>query len=514
MSNPLKSSSIFAAMTLISRVLGLWRDIVIANYFSKEQTDIFFAAFRIPNTLRRFFAEGGFANAFVPVLNESKVRQSEAELRSLLDHAFGVLVAILSLITLLGVVFSGTIIAIIGLGFAAVPEKAELAATMLRITFPYILFIALTAFFTGILNTYQRFALPAIVPVFLNISLITGALYFRHHFEPPVLVLAWGVFIGGLLQFVIQIPMLWWLKRLPLPRFDVAHRGVRKVLRLMVPTLLGSSAGQINILLNTMLASTLVSGSISWLYYSERLAELPIALVGVALGTVILPRLSVLKTQANSRQFSNSLTWAFRVAFLLGSAAATGLIVLALPIITTLLSRGQFGIESTEMTAKSLMFFAVGGFFLILIKVLTPGFYSHQNTKTPAKIAIFSIVINILMALSLYRSLGHVGLAMASTLASAINAMLLTVLLVKSGRLIINRDLLVFMLRVAIANLAMAGVLWMGNHIVSAEHSWADFTQIKRMISLVVLILSGLLAYILALLFLRIKTHALLRPPV
>ncbi len=267
-------------MTLCSRVLGLLRDVVIANYFAVGQTDVFFTALRIPNTLRRFFGEGGFANAFVPVLNDYKENQSDSELQSLINHVFGVLGMILLLLTALGMVFSAYVIAVIGFGFNQEPEKIALGATMLRITFPYIFFISLTAFFAGILNTYHKFA----------------------------------------------------------------------ILKLMLPTLLGSSAGQINILLNTALASTLVSGSITWLYYADRLVELPVALIGVALGVVILPRLSALTAQADARQFQQTLTWAFRVALLVGSAAATGLAVLALPLMMTILARGEFSAHSAQMT--------------------------------------------------------------------------------------------------------------------------------------------------------------------
>ncbi len=233
-------------MTLLSRVLGLLRDIVIAKYFAVEQTDVFFTALRIPNTLRRFFAEGGFANAFVPVLNDTKEKQSDQELQSLINHVFGVLGTLLLFITLLGMIFSGYVIAVIGFGFSSENGQAQLGETMLRITFPYIFFISLTAFFAGILNTYHKFALPAFAPALLNVSLIGGALFFRDFFNPPILVLAWAVFFGGLAQFLLQIPTLWRLKRLPKPQFSLAHKGVRKIMKLMLPTLLGSSAGQIN----------------------------------------------------------------------------------------------------------------------------------------------------------------------------------------------------------------------------------------------------------------------------
>ncbi len=511
MSKLLKSSGIFAVMTLLSRVLGLVRDVVIAKYFAVEQTDVFFTALRIPNTLRRFFAEGGFANAFVPVLNDTKETQTDSELQSLINHVFGVLASILLLITALGMIFSAYVIGVIGFGFSVSPEKSALGATMLRITFPYIFFISLTAFFAGILNTYQKFALPAFAPALLNVSLIGGALLFREYFEPPALVLAWAVFFGGLAQFLLQIPTLWRLKRLPKPQFSLAHQGVRRVLKLMLPTLLGSSAGQINILLNTALASTLASGSITWLYYSDRLVELPVALIGVALGVVILPRLSALKSQDNTEQFQQTLNWAFRVAFLVGTAAATGLMMLSLPLMMTILARGEFSPYSAEMAAKSLTVFGLGALALVLTKVLAPGFYSRHNTKTPAKIAIMCIGINIVFALILHKIWGHVGLAASATIAGLINCSTLFTLLVKDGCLTFNIDTIKFIGKVFIANVIMAVCLYYGNLWLTTDNSWAVFTQLQRVGYLSILIIVGVVTYTLALLGCGIKFYRLVR---
>ncbi len=512
MSKLLKSTGIFAVMTLLSRVLGLVRDVVIANYFSVAQTDVFFTALRIPNTLRRFFAEGGFANAFVPVLNESKTTQTEAELQSLINHVFGVLGLILLSITALGMIFAGAVIGVIGFGFAAEPAQMVLGTTMLRITFPYVVFISMTAFFAGILNTYGKFALPALAPALLNVALIAGALGFRDYFEPPALVLAWAVFFGGLAQFCLQIPTLWRLKRLPKPQFSLAHRGVRRVLTLMGPTLLGSSAGQINVLLNTALASSLASGSITWLYYSDRLVELPIALIGVALGVVILPRLSALKSQSDSAEFQQTLTWAFRVAFLVGSAAATGLMMLALPLMITLLYRGEFSLYSAQMAANSLMVFAVGGLCWVLVKVLVPGFYSRQDTKTPAKIAIACIGINITFALLLHRQFGHVGLAAAASLSALANCSTLAVLLYRANLLVFNRETLAFVGKVLVANAVMATALYSANAGLLGEQGWSDLSQLARFGYLLALVAAGMVSYAVTLLALGIKPRSLLKP--
>ncbi len=499
-------------MTLLSRVLGLVRDVVIAYYFSVAQTDVFFTALRIPNTLRRFFAEGGFANAFVPVLNDYKETQSDSELQSLINHVFGVLGMILLSITALGMLFSSAIIGVIGFGFVDNPEQAALGTVMLRITFPYIVFISMTAFFAGILNTYQKFALPAFAPALLNVALIAGALLCRDWFEPPALVLAWAVFFGGLAQFSLQLPTLWRLKRLPRPQFSLAHRGVRKILRLMLPTLLGSSAGQINILLNTALASSLATGSITWLYYSDRLVELPIALIGVALGVVILPRLSALKAQSESAAFKDTLTWAFRVALLVGSAAATGLAMLALPLMMTLLHRGAFSEHSAVMASKSLTVFALGGMFWVLVKVLAPGFYSRHNTKTPAKIAIVCIGVNMTLALLLYRSLGHVGLATSASVSAGVNCLTLMWLLWRDDVLQLNRQTLWFVGKLLIANVVMALVLWAGNNYITAVQGWHEFSQWMRIVYLAGLIAAGMCSYGLMLLLLGIRPRSQLAP--
>lgn len=507
----LKSSLLFSIMTFLSRILGLVRDIIIAKYFSHLETDAFFAALRIPNTLRRFFAEGGFSNAFVPVLSHTKAEQPD-ELSSLLDHVFGALLFILITLTVLGVVFAGAVLMVVAPGFGEQTEQHALAEIMLKITFPYILFISIVAFFTGILNTYGRFGLPAFVPAILNISLITGTLLFKPYFQPPALALAWSVAIGGFLQMIILIPSLIKLKRLPIPRLNWAHKGVRKILKLMLPTLLGSSVGQINILLNTMLASLLVSGSISWLYYSDRLVELPIAIIGVALGTVILPKLSAFKKDYHQAEFSKTLSWALKIALLLSSAAATGLFVLAEPLMATLFHRGQFNYFSVQMASKSLQAFAIGAFSLSMVKVLVSGFYAQQNTKTPVKIGILCIVVNMAISISVFRTLGHTGLALASSVSSLLNMILLSTLLYRDKCLIINRSLLLFFIKVIIANLLMAAGLYGAMWLANSQLLWQELSGLLRIIYLFLLIFIGIFCYFFSLLILNVKLKLLLKP--
>lgn len=495
-------------MTLISRVLGLLRDIVIANYFSLSQSDVFFMALRIPNTMRRFFAEGAFANAFVPVLNDYKTNYPEKE-NAFINVMFSALASVLLLVTLLGVLFSGVVVTFIGFGFEA--AESALGTTMLKITFPYILFVSLTAFFAGILNTYKKFALPAFVPALLNISLIVFALYGRDFFDPPVLALAWGVFFGGLLQFLIQIPTLWRLKKMPKPQAFWRSQAVKRVVYLMLPTLFGSSVGQISIFLNTALASSLVAGSITWLYYADRLVELPIALIGVALGVVILPQLSALKAAADERAFAHTLAWALRIAFVVGSAATTGLCTLSLPLLTTMLVRGQFSAESALMSAKSLVIFAFGGLFWVMTKVLAPAFYARQDSKTPAKVAVIALFVNMCVALSLYRVIGHLGLALASTMAAVVNVIGLSWGLYQRQLLVFSVQGIVFVLRVLIANALLAIVL-LCLEVYWVPMGWVMLSEGMRLFYLLLLIGVGLLTYLGLLPLLGVSLKRLINP--
>lgn len=453
-----KSSLAFAAMTLLSRVLGLLRDVLIARYFAAGVTDPFFAALRIPNTLRRFFAEGSFANAFVPVFTATRAERPEKQ-SDLLAHVSGTLLVILSLVTLCGVLASSSILYLVARGLADKPGQFVLARDMLRIMFPYLPLISLTALAGGVLNAHGRFALPALVPVFLNLALI-GACLFDGWFATADdgMVLAWAVLIGGIVQLWVQLPLLYRLGMLVRPRWGFRHPGVRRVLRLMVPTLFGSSIGQLSILVNTFLASGLMTGSISWLYYSDRMVELPIALVGVALGTVILPRLSALKAHEDAHRFLATLDWALRWALVVGSAASTGLVILAPQILATLFHGGRFDAHDVVMTAYSLRAYAVAAVLLIMVKVLVPAFYARQDTRTPVIAGVVSMSANIVFAVALSRFFGHVGLAAASSLAAGVNVALLLFFLRHEG-LPVGVFAPGFLARIVFANVLMAAVL-------------------------------------------------------
>ncbi|HIP69099.1 MAG TPA: murein biosynthesis integral membrane protein MurJ, partial [Chromatiales bacterium] len=348
-------------MTMISRLLGYVRDMVIAVSFGATgATDAFFVAFRIPNMLRRMFAEGAFSQAFVPVFTEQREKGEHAEVKDLVDHVAGSLSLILAVITVVGVLAAPILILIFAPGFADEPDRQQLATQMLRLTFPYVLFISLTALAAGILNSFGKFAVPAFTPVFLNLALIAAALWLAPRMENPVTALAWGVFIAGIVQLLFQLPALKKLGLIPRLRLNRDHPGVKKVLKLMLPALFGSSVAQINLLINTIIASFLVAGSISWLYFSDRFVELPLALFGVAIGTVILPQLSSQHSNGSSKDFSHTLDWGLRVGAIVALPAMLGLIFLAGPILATLLQYKAFTAHDTQMAAISLAAYSLG----------------------------------------------------------------------------------------------------------------------------------------------------------
>ncbi len=430
MSRMFRSGAAISAMTMISRVLGLVRDAVIANYFViGGALDAFFLAFRIPNLMRRLFAEGAFSLAFVPVLSEYRETRSKQALKDLLDHVAGALGLLLLIISILGVLAAPYIISLFTLVGHGSGSQAELATGLLRITFPYILFISLTAFISGILNSFKQFAIPAFTPVLLNLVMIAAAIWWAPRFDEPVKALAWGVFIGGVVQLLFQLPAVIKLGLLPRFRYKKAHQGVSRIMKLMVPALFGSSIAQVNILINTGIAYALASGSISWLYFSDRFVELPLALIGVAIGTVILPKLSGDHANKAGEAFSSTLGWAMRLALLVGIPAMAGLIVLAKPILATVIHNGVNTWHDVEMAGMSLMTYSLGLPAFILVKVLAPGFYSRQDTKTPVRIGIIAMFSNMLLSLLIvlpWYKLGyigpHAGLALATALAAYVNA--------------------------------------------------------------------------------------------
>jgi len=484
-------------MTTISRVFGLLRDVVIAYYFAAGTgSDAFFVAFKIPNYLRRLFAEGGFSQAFVPVLTEYKNLHDEKGVQDLLDHVSGKLALVLFCVTLVGVIAAPLFIMIFAAGFIGHGDKFELSTYMLRITFPYIMFISLTAFAGGILNAYGRFAVPAFTPVLLNISLISCAIWLAPFLDEPVTALAWGVLIAGIIQLLFQIPFLMGLKRMPRPRLRKGHTGVGKILKLLIPTLFAVSISQINLIVDMMMASFLVTGSISWLYYSDRLMEFPLGVFGVALATVILPNLSEKHAQGNTRHFIHMMDWALRWVFLISIPAAIGLMLLAGPILTTIFQHGEFTPYHVVMSAKSLLAYAIGLPGFILIKVLASGYFSRQDTKTPVKVGVVAMFSNIIMNFIFIGPLAHAGLALATSLAAFINAGLLYYFLRKEQVFLPESGWLVFLVRIIFASIVMSALLVF---MVPALPLWSEWDLYTRVFQLGSWITAGGMSYFAAL---------------
>lgn len=414
------------AGTLVSRVLGLVRDVVIASVFGAGgSADAFFVAFRIPNFLRRLFGEGAFSQAFVPVLGEYRASGDAAEVRDLASHVAGALGVVLLAVTAAGVLAAPALVYVFAPGFAAEPGRAELTGYMLRLTFPYLLFISLTAFAGGILNTWGRFGAPAVTPALLNLALIGAAIGLAPRLEEPITALAWGVLAGGVVQLGFQLPFLWRIRMLVRPRFRRGHAGVRRILRLIVPALLGVSVAQVNLLVDTLIASFLVAGSVSWLYYSDRLMEFPLGVFGIALATVALPTLSIRHAEGDGRGFRATLDWALRLVLVIATPAALGLVILAAPMLSTVFQHGAFGEHEVRMATPSLAAYAAGLVAFIAVKVLASGFYARQEMRTPVRIAVIAMIANVVLNLLLVEPFAHTGLALATSLAAGLNAALL-----------------------------------------------------------------------------------------
>lgn len=493
----LRSSGVVGTMTMLSRVLGLVRDMVIARYFGAGAgADAFFVAFKIPNFLRRLFAEGAFSQAFVPVLSSYREHRSQGEVKRLVDAVAGSLGLILLVVTLVAMLGAPALSAVFAPGFLEDEVKFALASDMLRITFPYLLLISLTAFAGGILNSYDRFAVPAFTPVLLNLAMIGAAIYLTPLMSEPVMALAWGVFIAGALQLFFQLPFLMRLGLMPRPRVDYRHEGVSRILRLMAPALFGVSVSQINLLLDTVLASFLQTGSVSWLYYSDRLSELPLGVFGIAIATVILPSLSRKHAADSAEQFAATLDWAVRAVLLIGLPAAVALALLAEPLIATLFHYGEVTDRDVVMSAQSLRAYSAGLLAFMLIKVLAPGFFARQDTRTPVKIGVIAMVANMVFNLMLVLPLAHAGLALATSLSAWLNGFLLWRGLRKEGAWRSQPGWPRFLLQILFANGALAAsVVWL-NAPVSA---WLAASGIERALDMAVLVAVGVGVYFLAL---------------
>lgn len=424
--NLLKSLAAVSSITMLSRVLGFVRDTILARIFGAGlATDAFFVAFKLPNLLRRIFAEGAFSQAFVPILAEYKNQQGEEATRTFIAYVSGLLTLVLALVTALGILAAPWVIWVTAPGFADTPEKFALTTDLLRVTFPYILLISLSSLAGAILNTWNRFSVPAFVPTLLNVAMIGFALFLTPYFDPPVMVLGWAVLAGGLLQLLYQLPHLRKIGMLVLPRLNLRDSGVWRVMKLMLPAILGVSVSQISLIINTIFASFLAAGSVSWMYYADRLMELPSGVLGVALGTILLPMLAKTYSNKDRHEYSRLLDWGLRLCFLLVLPCSLALAILAEPLTVSLFQYGKFTTVDAAMTQRALVAYSVGLLGIILVKVLAPGFYAQQNIRTPVKIALFTLVSTQLMNLAFIGPLQHAGLALSIGLAACLNAGLL-----------------------------------------------------------------------------------------
>jgi len=454
----IKSSSIVAAMTFLSRILGLIRDFIIAKLFgANELTDAFLVAFRIPNFFRRLFAEGAFSQAFLPILADTKANQTDEEVRLVINHIATKLLSVLMVVTLIAIVIAPLIIFLFAWGFyfKADVMQFQLASDMLRITFPYLLLISLTALSGSILNTYDNFIIPAFTPVLLNISLILSAIFLSNFLHTPIMALAWGVLIGGLVQLAFQIPFLRKIKRLPKLQFG-NHKVFSTLKKRMLPALFGVSVSQINLLVDTMIASTLIAGSVSWLYYSDRLLELPLALIGIALATVALAKLSNYHARKDTENFTNTIDKALLYSILLGIPACIGLVLLSEELIITLFQYEAFDALSAKKTSLSLQAYGSGLMAFIAIKIFAPIFLSRGDTKTPVKAGVVAMVSNIVLNLILVQYYDHVGLAAATSISALINAAILYFFLIQQSIFKFHITFYKMLLKVIFAVIIMA----------------------------------------------------------
>lgn len=509
-----RSTSLVSGMTLLSRILGLVRDVVLARYFGASLVmDAFLVANRIPNMLRRFFAEGAFSQGFIPVMSRYRERHGHDEAREFVDAVAGTFGIVLFVVTLIGVVAAPILVLIVAPGFIGDGGDFDLATLMLRFTFPYLFFVSLTAFAGGILNTYGRFAIPAFTPVILNVVLIAAAVLVSPRLEQPGMALAYAVFVAGVVQLGFQFPFLKRIGTLPRPRWRPAHEGVRRAVKLMIPAIFGSSVAQINVLLGGIIASMLGVGSISYLYYSDRLMEFPLGLFGIALATVTLPYLSRLWANNDRDDFSRTIDWSLRLAMLVSVPAAIGLYILAEPLIATIFFRGEFDANDVHMTALALRAYALGLVGFSAVKILAPAFFAREDTRTPVRIALVALAVNLVLSVVLAWYLTetgfsgpHAGLAAATSVAAVLNALLLYRGLRRDNAL---RHLPGWGALIAQIGAANAGMWWLLDRLERPVDWWLAATLGDRAGWLLVNVAGGALVYAVVLLALGLRPSKL-----
>jgi len=491
----LASSGIVSFWTFISRILGLARDIVFTSLLGAGVAlDTYVVITKIPNVFRRIFAEGAFNQAFVPVLSEYKENKTEGEVKNLINNVFGMLSSLILIITIIIVFFAPFFILFFAPGFYVEPIKRELATDILRITFPYLFFVSLVALSGSIMNTFGKFSIPALTPVFYNLILVCFALWIAPLYELPVYAIAWGMFSAGVLQLFIQVYPLMKLNLLPRFSLDLNHPGVRKILYLMIPGVIAGGVSQLNMLVDTILASFLPTGSPTWLYVSDRLMQLPLGIFAIAIGTVLLPRLSSLHQSEDTSEFSKTMDWSIRLVVLISVPSIIGLVLLSQPIILTLFERGEFMSHDTFKSSLSLIALALGLMAFMLIKVLTPGFFARQNPKTPVKVALASMLLNVFLAwiLAFYFGLNHVGLAIASSISAYFTIIILLFILLKNKIYKLERGWVIFLSRIVASSLVMTSVVYFLNFDIV---HWRGLDQIDRFINLFGILIFSAFSY-------------------
>ena len=507
--NLLNALARVSSLTLLSRIFGFIRDTIVARTFGANlYTDAFFIALKIPNLMRRLFAEGAFSQAFVPILAEYKNRRGEEETRLLIDHVTTWLVAVLVLVTLAGILAAPVVVWLSAPGFAHDPQRFGITVRMLRITFPYILLISLVSLSGGILNTWSRFGIPAFTPVLFNLALIAAALLLAPHCHPPAMALAWGVILGGVAQLALQIPSLRQIGLLPRLRFSRHDEGVWRILRQMGPAVFGVSISQLSLLINTIFASFLATGSVSWLYYADRLMEFPTGILGVALGTILLPSLSRHHADNDTSQYSATLDWGLRLTLILALPAAAALAILAVPLIATLFQYGHFDAHDASMTRQALMAYSLGLLGLIMVKILAPGFYARQNIKTPVKIALFTLVSTQLLNLLFIKPFGVAGLALAIGLGACLNASILLHRLLRDRIYQPQPGWAVFLAQTVLATVIMTLVLW---QLAARATPWTGTPFYWRALHLSGVVLIGIITYFASLVLTGVRLRQFVR---
>ena len=502
----LKSTSIVSFMTAFSRILGFVRDMVVAHLFGAGvETDAFFVAFKLPNFMRRLFAEGAFSQAFVPIFAEYKSQYSHDVLKQFLSRVASHLALAVFIVTALGILFAPEVVMVFAPGFKPGSVRFELASHMLRLTFPYLFFVSLAACFGAVLNSFGRFAASSFAPVWLNVVMIACAYVLYKVFAYPIYSLAWGVLLAGIVQFLF---LGWHLHKLDMaarPRLNFKDPGVRRILVLMGPALFGVSIAQINLFVDTFFASFLPVGSVSWLYFSERLMTFPTGVFAVAVGTVVLPHLSRKKAEKDHRAFSSSIDWGLRLLLFIGLPATMMLIFLSGPMLSTLFQHGVFNAKDVFMSRESLIAYSISVPFVMLIKVLSAGFYANQNIKTPVKVGVVAMLVNIVFNVLLILPLAHMGIAFATTIASITNTLILLILLVRKKTYVPSVGWSLFLVKLIVANVLMVVFFCLCSHRLAL---WVVASAVWRGWHLLFLMVVGSVIYLITLFLLKFNFKA------